>query len=107
LTPDVLADDYLARVDRGFDPRGRIDTISVEISICVHSNVTDMNTDAQLVRATSFGRLFSVLLTQRGCGAHCHFCAWKFGEKCIAEEFHHSTFVAGDDTARERLQDFN
>jgi len=55
LTPDVLADDYLARVDRGFDPRGRIDTISVEISICVHSNITDMNTDAQLVRATSFG----------------------------------------------------
>jgi len=51
--------------------------------------------------------LLSVLLTQRGCGAHCHFCAWKFGEKGIAEEFHDSTFVALDDTPREHLQDFN
>jgi hypothetical protein len=54
LTPDVLADDDLAGIDRCFDSRRRIDAITVEIPICVHGNIAKMNADAQIVRATSF-----------------------------------------------------
>ena len=66
-----------------------------------------MNTNTQIVRATSFSGLFSVLFAQHGCGAHGHFCARKFGEDRIAEEFNHSTFMALDSSPGEGLQDFD
>src|SRR5205085_9727150 len=33
LTPDIFADHHLARIDRCFDPRRRIDAITVEVAI--------------------------------------------------------------------------
>jgi hypothetical protein len=107
LTPDIIADDDLPGIDHCFDSRRRIDAISVEIPICIQSNIAKMNTNAQIVRATSFGGLFSVLFAQNGCGAHGHFCARKFGEDRIAEELNHSTLMALDSSAGKALQDFD
>jgi hypothetical protein len=97
----------LAGIDRCLDSRRRIDAIAVEISVCVHGNIANMNTDSQIMRATGPGGLFGILLAQHGCGAHSHFCAWKFGENRITQEFNDSAFVALDGTARKRLQDFD
>ena len=39
LTPDVLADDDLAGIDRGFDSRSRINAIAIKIAVCVYGNI--------------------------------------------------------------------
>ena len=107
MTPHVLADDNLARINRSFNARRCIDAISVDIAICVYSDIANMNTNSEIVRATRLGRFLSIFFAKRGCGAHSHFSARKFGEDCVAEEFDDSTFVALHNGARERLQDFN
>ena len=107
MTPHVLADDDLARINGCFDPCCRIDAITVEVAVCAYGDIADVNTYAQIVCATSVGRLFAILLAQCSCGADGHFSAWKFGENRITEEFDDSTFVALDGAARQRLQNFN
>jgi hypothetical protein len=107
LTPDVLADDDLARINRGLDARSRINAITVEVAVCVYSNIANVNTNAQIVCATSSGGLFAKILAQCGCGVRSHFSAWKLGENRVPEKFNDATLVAFHDVARERLQDFN
>jgi hypothetical protein len=55
LTPHVLAHDHLARISRSFDARSRINAITVEIAVHVYGDIAKVNTNAEVVCATTSG----------------------------------------------------
>jgi len=65
LTPHVLADDNLSRINRSFNARGRVDTITVEIAVCIYGDIADMNTYAQIVCTASLCGFLSILFAMR------------------------------------------
>jgi hypothetical protein len=55
LTPHVLADGDLAWINRGFDARSRINAVTIQIAVCIYGNIANVNTNAEIVCATSCG----------------------------------------------------
>src|SRR5262249_2893652 len=107
LAPNVLAQDHLSRFGRFLDARSRIHAVAVQVAVGAHRDVSQMNADPQIMRATGSGRLLPIRFAQRACAAHSQLGTWEFRKHGITEKLDDSTLISPDYLARKRLKNFD